>query len=339
MKKIFILFAVFLSCAGASLAQQQSDNLVNRLPVSDAVMTVNLKRLRTEAAPQLLVSKPEKLAALESTFEEMRAKTGIDFRQFEQIAVGATMKNLSNGKVEIEPVALLRGSYNADALLLAVKLASSDKFRQEKIGDKTITIFNVSDAARTTVGASKNDVFDKMLRQFMRGEIAIAGVDANTLAFGKPAKVRQMLSEKSPKSPNLAPELNAFLNRNPNALMNLAGNFGGGFGSVMQTGLSEIDDNIMSVRQVFGTIDLSNGNGSLLFSARAARASDAAKIEDLLGQMIELGKGFLSVKQTAKNEALSKMLDKVKITRDQSDVQLKLEVPQNDLAQIVNLFL
>lgn len=339
MKNLFALFAAFILFTSVAFAQNgaaktaQSNNLVSLLPASDAVATVNLKRMLNEAVPRILASQPAKLAEINAKIDEVKTKTGIDLRQFEQMAIGLSFKQVRAGVTEAEPVAVLRGNYNANALLDAVKTASNSKHRQETIGGKTVTIFSIPEAAKDAAkNAGKGSrIFG--LEITLQGEIAVTSLDSNTVAFGKLPQIQALLapSAKSRVDANLSD----FINRNPNALLNAAGKFSNGLSSFVKFGNPQIDSTLGMLRQIFGTFDMNAGNASMLFVAQTAEAAQAKDVEELLNDGRQLATGFLSMKKTDKNEILLRILESVKISRNANTVQLQADIAEADLNVLV----
>src|SRR4028118_1122914 len=95
---LFLAFVVAISVTAfaandiVTQTAQTNNSLVALLPASDAVITLNMKRLLNDGLPQILVAKPDKLAQLNAQMDEIKAKTGIDPRSFEQIVVGASLR-------------------------------------------------------------------------------------------------------------------------------------------------------------------------------------------------------------------------------------------------------
>ena len=142
MKEIFEMkykiFAFAVACfmllngATTGVAQTKANNQPNQLaallPASDAVITLDLQKLLNESVPQVLSGKPEMLGEINAKIDELREKTGLDARQFEQIAIGAAIKQITAREADLEPVFLARGKYNANALITVAKIASKGKY-------------------------------------------------------------------------------------------------------------------------------------------------------------------------------------------------------------------
>ena len=340
MKNILSLFAAAVLMTGALfisgdtrnvLAQTGSD-LLAQLPASDAVATVNLKRLLNEVMPQLLASQPAKLAELNAKIDEIKAKTGVDLRLFEQAAVGVTIAPGAGGKIEAEPILLMRGSFNAAGLIAAGKIAAKGKFRQEQIGGTAVTIFTMPENVKQTTKQTgqKDETVDNAMDKTMSGEFAVYSVDANTLGFGKLSKVRSVLTNKTADN-HVSADLTALVNRNSGAVVSFAGNVPRGASASFGMDNDQIGRIINSLRQMFGSIDMNNGSASLLLAARTAEEPQAKELEDSLLGLQMLGKGFLSGKADEKSQIITRAVENLKITRNLSEVQLQANIPQADL--------
>ncbi|MFN2391790.1 MAG: hypothetical protein ABR566_07460, partial [Pyrinomonadaceae bacterium] len=141
------IFALLVACAfslnlvGVAFAdvktkktERQTQQLAASLPASDGVITLNTQRFFNEALPQILSANQPMLNGIVAKIDEIKNRTGIDLRQFEQFAVGISSKKVSAKKMDFEPVILARGNFNAGALLAVAKVASKGKYREEKIG-------------------------------------------------------------------------------------------------------------------------------------------------------------------------------------------------------------
>ena len=60
------------------------------LPVSDAVMLIDVRRLLNETMPQILAGDKEKLAQANSEIDKFKSRTGIDPRSFDRVVLGAS---------------------------------------------------------------------------------------------------------------------------------------------------------------------------------------------------------------------------------------------------------
>lgn len=310
---------------------QQVNQLAAKLPASDMVENIDLQRLISVALPQILNTKPQTLAEINAKIDEIKAQTGIDLRQFEQLAVGLKYRQNAPKNVDLQPVALARGKYDANALLTAMKLVAKDKFREEKVGAKTIYIFTPKEIAPNLslpnislpgLGVVVN--FDKILS----GEMAATALDANTLAFGTPERVRETLESKS----RVGQEILALVNRNPNAVISFGGNTPPDLaGFLNMTEADEIGKNINSIRRMYGLMDVNGGKAFVSMTAKTATAQQAADLESTVSGLQMLGKSVLGGMRGNDKAVYARMAENARITRSADEVMLNLQVPQSDI--------
>ncbi|HEX8722356.1 MAG TPA: hypothetical protein VF736_17205, partial [Pyrinomonadaceae bacterium] len=166
------------SRAGAAQAAAPSAQMP--LPASDAYLTVDVRRLFTEVLPRSLASDAARLAQVNADVDAFKARTGIDARQFDTLAVGARIVPLASGKVKVDRVtAVARGTFRAEALVSAARAAAKGALTEQTHAGKTVYVAAVNDQLK---------LFG-LARMRVR-ELAFAVLDANTLALGEPGDVR-----------------------------------------------------------------------------------------------------------------------------------------------------
>src|SRR5687767_6547480 len=145
--------------SGQSLSRtRQASRLIALLPASDAVALIDSKRFFNEALPRVLAANQPMLGEITAKLNEMETRTGIDLRKFDQVAVGAAIKQIGPKNFDTEPVAIASGDINAGALIAVARLASNGTYREEKIAGKTVYVFSAKDVlknASTKVTNSK----------------------------------------------------------------------------------------------------------------------------------------------------------------------------------------
>src|SRR5215213_4991974 len=217
-KKIFALLMVWtivFSAVSVGFADPKDDKkaktnsqLVALLPPSDAALTIDAKRLFTEALPQILTANQPMLTEIQGKLDRIKSRTGVDYKQFEQVAVGVSSIKASESGFDFEPLVLARGQFNATALMTAAKTAAKDKYREEKIGERTVYIFSPQAAVEQgtkTLEENKdkfiNSKFAGIIGKFLAGlsnkEMALTTYDNNTVVLGSLARVREMFEAKT----------------------------------------------------------------------------------------------------------------------------------------------
>ena len=335
--KIFALFIVFgfaLNIVGTTFAdnkKKQTNELVALLPASDGVMTLDSKRFFASALPQVLSGNKEMYAEINAKIDEFKTNTGIDIRQFDQMAIGITAKEVSANKTDYEAVSLARGNFNADSLAKLAKFASGDKYREEKIGDRTIYIFSPKEMIEKNKSTVKNAMLQKFLNMLLpsvSGEMAVTVYDNKTLAFGTPDRLKFMLTETSSR---VDADLINLVSRNPDAIGNFALNMPKGASSLIELGDDELGQNIDSIRQMFGSMDVVGENTIASVTAKTLDVKHAEGLEKNMSDLREVGKILLGSSKREDQKMYARLLENAKISRNGTEVSLDLKVSQSDM--------
>lgn len=314
---------------------RQTNRLVALLPASDGVAFLDVRRLLSEALPQVLSTNPEKLNELNAHIEQIKTQTGFDIRQFEQIAVGVTFTTTAGLKTTVSPVVLARGKYNADALLTLAKIALKGKYREEKIGTKAVYVFAAKEIlaenkSKITGNSMLTKIYD-LLAGKMPSEIAVATVDANTLAIGSLGRVRETFENKNKIGAGIA----ALLSRKPNSIVSFAANTPTGMRQFFDLDDDELGQSLGSIRQLYGAVNIIDGNVTGSLGAKSVNAEQAKSLEETLGGLQALGKGLLRSTKSDEKQVYAKILESTKITRAGLEVAIDFQVSNTDLALLI----
>lgn len=339
--KIFALFIVFgfaLNLVGTSFAEsknKQTNELVALLPASDGVMNLDTKRFFATALPQILSGNKAMLDEIYAKLDEFKTNTGIDIRKFDQMAVGVTAKEISAKETNYQAVSLARGNFSADSLVKLAKFASNDKFREEKIGDRTVYIFSPKEMIEKNKSMAKNAMLQKFLNMILpavSGEMAVTAYDSKTLAFGTPDKLKFMLTEGKSR---IDADLIGLVGRNPSAIMSFAGNMPKGASSFIDLGDDELGQNIDSIRQMFGSMDVIGENTIVSITAKTLDAKRAEGLQQNMSDLREVGKAILGGSKREDQKMYARLLENAKISRNGTEVSLDLQVQQSDMNILV----
>ena len=339
--KIFALFIVFgfvLNLIGTTFAEsknKQTNELVALLPASDGVMNLDVKRFFAVALPQILSGNKEMLDEIYAKIDEFKSNTGIDIRKFDQMAVGVTAKEISAKETNYETVSLARGNFSADSVAKLAKFASNDKYREEKIGDRTVYIFSPKEMIEKNKPTAKNAMLQKFLNMILphlSGEMAVTAYDKKTLAFGTPDKLRFMLTESKSR---IDADLVVLVSRNPSAVMSFAGNMPKGASSFIDLGDDELGQNIDSIRQMFGSMDVIGENTIVSVTAKTLDVKRAEGLQQNMSDLREVGKAILGGSKREDQKMYARLLENAKISRNGTEVSLDVQVPQSDMNILV----
>ncbi len=334
-KKLFALTAVLtifmhsFATVFADPKTAQTNSLAALLPASEGVITIDMKRLLSESVPQILAGKPDTLAKINAKIDEISQKTGLDLRQFEQIAVGVSIKQISAKEFDLEPVVLARGKYSAGALIALAKLGANGKYREEKVGSRTVYVFSPQEIVEQNKPQTNNSWLDRAIERTVNGlkEIAVTSYDTNTLAFGSPARVRETLEAKT----KVGADVLSAVNRKPNQLISFSAKLPKNLSEFIALDNDEFGNTLDTIRQVSGSLDVSNGNTIVSMSAKTSKAEEAQSLQEMLEGLQMLGKTLLGSSKAADKQVYARMIDGAKITRSGAEVLFDLQVPQNDI--------
>lgn len=338
MKKIsFTAFVVALAFAFvspvASFAQRSrksvsapvrpTSSLLSSLPPSDAVAIVNVNRVLDEVIPKLLAENPARLAEVTSELANFKTQTGLDPRSFDQVALGFRYLYPAEGITKMSTVALVRGTFNAGALVAAGRLAANGKYSEQKYLGKTIYIFTL-DRQLKLLG----------LWDIKVGDLAVTSVDGNLIALGELEAVRGTLdANRGHKYVN--PELIELASRDPNAVVG----FGGNLTDKLRQNLSITNNNIAreltAVRQVYGTLGMTATDLELMMAARTVDPDSARNLSDTVEGLKQVGAFFVGRLSPAKGTLARSALNNLKITTQGNELQIRTAVAQSQVTPLI----
>lgn len=342
-----ISYAQTRAGGGAKVSVATTQDPLIMLPASDAVVTADVNRVLNDALPRAFSNDKTKMTQINADIDRFKTRTGVDLRSIERVALGVRFRELNGdgaqakrtetaqgaapaaGPTRMETVAIARGTFNADVIVTAGRLAAKDKYRTEKYAGKSIYIFTLDDQMKLF------GLFNMKL-----SDVAISVLDTHTLAIGQLARVREAIDASQGRG-RVGAELTGLATRNPNAII--------GFGAnvppsamrelgVLGIDTDEISKNIASIRQVYGSIGMTTSGFDMTAVARTDNPQAAKGLNDTISAAREFAAPLVS--QFLRNEAKAKLvrntLDSLKVTTTGNELQIRLEVAQSDLSTLVN---
>ncbi len=326
----FVFVAALALLHGNAAAQTRNRNqapaaagLMASLPPSDAVAQIKIKQLLNEAMPRILANNPTRLAQLTASIEDFKTRTGLDPRMFDQLALSAKFTYPGEGVTKIQTVALARGSFSADAMMAAGRVATNGKYREEKYQGKTIYVFTL-DHYIGVLG-----VFD-----FKVNELAVTPLDTNTLALGDPAGVHSLIdANRGSKRAN--GELIALASRDPNAVIGFGANMSEQLVATLDIGNAPIASDLGKLRQVYGSVGTTEKDLNLFLAARAVNAEAAKSLGDTLEGLKQFGALMVGRLSGARGVLAKSALTNLQIVTDANELQIRTAVPQADIGPLM----
>ncbi|MEO5860551.1 MAG: hypothetical protein ABIR33_16590 [Pyrinomonadaceae bacterium] len=336
---IFTLSVLVLNLAGSALADTKARKTANSaaivamLPASDGVVVFDIKTFLGSALPQMLSGNQTMLAEVTRAIEEAKTKTGIDVRQFETLAAGVTATKIKDKEYDLDSVLIARGQVSSGAILAAAKLAAKGKYREEKVGEKTLFIFDAREiAAQNAPQGTSTGIHSKILKAFS-SEMAAFAVDANTLAFGSVAKVRAT-AEGTTK---VDKELTDLLSKAVAPVATFVARVPAGMSAFLPLDNDELGKNIDSIKLMYGSMGVNGTATNLSATARTLQAGQAVSLKDTLDGLQMLGKMFLGNAKGADKEVYARLIENVKFSNKGNEVSMDLAIAQTDVDFLVGL--
>jgi hypothetical protein len=315
---------------GARKKSRQSNALVALLPASDAVATLDSSKFFSDAMPKILASNQPMLASIMAQLDEMQAKTGIDLRKFDSVAIGFTITRVNAKDYDFDPVAIARGDLRAGALVAIAKLASNGTYRAEKLGEQTIYVFSAKDVVQKTSAKNNNSKIVSMMESSLNGltrEIAVTALDDNTIAFGSLKRVRETIEAKT----HVSPEVSGLLAEKETSVIVFAMRTPDGMSKLLPLDNDELGANIDSIRFISGSLDVATAGLSMQMIAKTVKPEQAKGLYETLDGLKMIGKAFLGNSKRADQKIYARMIENAAIGLHGNQVTFDLLVPQADI--------
>src|ERR1700752_525931 len=298
-------------------------SLMASLPECDGVAQVTVRQLFGDVIPKGLAKNPDQLAEVNASIERFKEKTGLYPRMFEEVALGTQFSYPSEGITKLKTVALAKGTFSANAMVAAGRIASNGKYREEKYLGKTIYIFDLNESIK---------LFG--LFNIRIGELAVAPLDSNTLAMGDPTNIRSVVDVNQAKTRANA-ELIEMANRDPNAVIGFGSNMSAEIIKNIDIGNAPIANDLSNLRKVYGSVGTTAKDVELFIGAKAVNAEAAKSLGDTLEGLKQLGALFVGRLSGAKGVLAKSALSNLKIVTQSNELQIRTSVAQVDVGPVV----
>lgn len=307
-------------------ATRSGSALAALLPASDTVALVKVRRVLDEALPKLMSSNPAKLAEINAQLENFKTRTGLDPRAFDELALGMRYEYPAFGALKITTVAVAQGSFSATAMVAAGRAAGSGKYREEKYQGKTIYVYTLDQQLRIL------GLLDLKIR-----ELAVSALDRNTLALGDVQRVRSAIdASRGTRRPNT--ELIVLASQNANAIVGFGGNISPTLLKHLRIGNDAVARDLAAVRQVYGSVNMTDKDVEVLAAARTADPNSARSLGSTIESLSALAGLFTNRLPAAKAALASSAVANLKVTVEGNDLQLRTTVAQAEVGAVLRGF-
>ena len=293
------------------------------VPKSDAIVVVDINRLLNQTLPTVFAGDSAKLAQITSEIDKFKMQTGIDARTFNRAVIACRYTSPSPNVTKLEPVAIAAGSFNAAAIVSSARAAAKGTAREEKYGGTTITIITMNQQVKMF------GVWNMNVR-----ELAIAPLNADTVAVGTPATVRAVISAGKTAQRESA-DLIALATRDPQAVMGFGANVPPSVWKGMDLGTDAIAQDASSIRQAYGSVGTTSTDVSLTIVARTETPTAAKNLGDTVTSLKQLA-GFAILQMNGQKKALAESaLSNLKINVRANELELRTQVAAASIASLM----
>lgn len=333
--RFFLSVVALLSVMSAAVRAQDARSTLTNLPESQAVLYINARRLVNEAAPAVVP--PE---ALNKALGD--ARQFIDLNGLDYVIAGARLKGAVSLKQLPEVLLIVRGSFSADGLLSAARMAGQGMYVQETHGGKTLNVFTLNKPGATADGGS-----EKAAKKFPIDQVAAVALDANTLAIGIPSYLRDAIDlGAGGAQARLKPELVDLALRDANTLVSLVTDVPAGMSQHLRGfGMPpnvEAERLIDALRQVQLSVNMQPGTFGVQSILRMESAEAASTLSGLVSMGANVAKAQIAKDVEKKSggdradmASLLRVFETLTNAARENEVVLGLTFQQASLAEVI----
>jgi hypothetical protein len=307
----------------STLSAQSVVGSLSSLPEADTLIYINPQRLLNDAAPKIMPA--DHLEKMRAGFADIKKSVGLDPSKIDYLVIAVRFRKPTADLSFVAPDFLIvaSGDFSADSLLTVARLSLQQKARDEKYGEKTITLVTIDELAKA---AEKNP----LLKSF--SELGLVSLNANTLAMGNTAYLKAAVDAGEGKGRITTEALNSLL-RDQNALISAAGSPFGSFaksfgllGTETTPRESRCDSKLGDFYSAV-TMDATNFN---LRGAMNADNPDTAKIiNGLLSGLLQQAVSSVPDKNA------QALLKGIKMMAQENEVVWQADIPQQAAADFI----
>lgn len=311
------LIALLLLLVAPSFVSAQTPNAAAReviasLPESQGVLFVNARRITNEALPRVVPA-----TRLRAMFDDTKKQTTIDLREIDFVVVGVRFVGDAARPSVPDFGVVIRGGFNADAMLSFFRMGAQGRVREERRGDKTITVFRIDfdseDKKNATPESSDAPPTPAPTPDplALPSEIAAVSLDANSVLVGTMAYVSSAVDARTEGSTRIKNDLVDLALRDNEALLSLAASLPASLSKYLDSGNGSpnmfVNDEMKrlldSVRHVQASLNMTPVRFGVQTVLRADTPEDARAISGLVGVGVSSLEEELAKKSRARGKA------------------------------------
>lgn len=314
-----------------------SSDLLNSLPPADFIFYVDSQRVMTDVMPTIFAEQPEARAKLEADLNQMKNELGFDPRTIDSVAVGFNFP--ASEKTRGYDFAIItRGRFDANATIDAgfasVMKKSPGMFTKQTRQYEGRAIYVMAEVVRPS--ANEGGKTEEVEREPGRHTMTFTALDSNTIAFGNLKSVQAIIDASMGRA-KVDDELVGLAMRTPGAVVGFSGNVSQELASTFHLGNKEADNSLSSIRQIYGSLNMTGGDGEALVNLRTETAEQASHLGSILNGLKLLAR-IGSRRTDAERKSLETLINAVNIYAVGNEVQINLKASAQDLAPLARRF-
>jgi hypothetical protein len=343
LMKLSLALSLVLASAASASAQESPRDILASFPESQALLYVNARRIFDEALPRVIPQQK-----LDEMLGGVQKETSFDPRSIHFVAVGARYREPFSMTTPPDFVVMVKGTFNAEALLSFARMAVGEKMTQETYRGKTINLFRFPEKKQET-GAPPTQPEQKKEAPFPYPELAIVALDPGTVIAGVPGYVRAALDAAEGGQGRVRADLVDLVARNPDNLVSFGGDmpaslldFAKSMGAPPNP---EIERVIASLKQVQFSVSMNASD----FGAHTIVRTDTPESAQVINGFVTMGLSFgkmaveealkkapaAKARERAQMQAALSLISSIRNVAAGNEVQVEAAVPQATIAEFV----
>lgn len=329
LKNLLTAAIAAISLSAAAFAQNTapktaSQSLIDLLPASSAVVTVDVQKGLNDALPKLLVGNPQLKAEVDQGMAAFSTKAGPDALRFSHLVIGVGVEDVAGTAPKILPVFIGRGDIDAEQVVAKATRSSKTPCSERVVSGRTIYICQlevpVSKAAKA-VGTAVNAP-DTVLK-----ESAFVVLDANTVAFGAVSRVVEAVEHRT----SVDPAITSLLKDSPTTVAAFSMENIDGLGKFIPLENDDLGNTLKNLRFIAGSADSVADGFAFSTLFRNADTASAKQLSSTLQGLQAIGNAFLGGSKRADQRMYARLIKSVKIAQAETDVTVSIALPQADV--------
>lgn len=325
------IFAIAILLAPMQLQNARTFNQTDKdpitlLPASDIILSANVRRILNEALPRILVHEPDRLAKLNKEIDGVKAKTGFDIRSITRLYLAmrpdAPLTDFFNAK---HVAAIVQGTFNADLILAAAKLAMNGKYREEKHAGKSVFLFDITEYLNRYTEKSGTNVAASS------EPLAVTVLNTTTLAVGDQQMVNQVIDNNNVNNgtgTKLNTDLVNMMRRNPMALLSMGAIISPDLLKEANLGNDEIGQLVSSIKQAFVSTEMVASGFDLNLVAGTTSVEMAKSLAATVGSLKQLAPTMIQ------NEDYRRIVSNINLSTEGTDLLLETVLSIDDVNKL-----